>query len=71
MKAVCEKFNFAGANAFSGEPLTATNRPWFIKDAAFQVSTALNTDALFSLLFIFELSRLLNSTSSQNPTVLK
>ncbi len=38
MKAACEKFNFAGANVFSGEPLTATKGPWFVKDAAFQVN---------------------------------
>ncbi len=37
MKAACDKFNFAGANAFTGDPLTSTKGPWFVKDAAFQV----------------------------------
>ncbi len=39
MKAACEKFNFAGANVFSGEPLNTNNGPWFVKDAAFQVNS--------------------------------
>ncbi len=38
MKLVCEKFNFAGANVFTGEPLTASKGPWFVRDPAFQVN---------------------------------
>ncbi len=39
MKAACEKFNFAGANVFSGEPLTTAKGPWFVRDPAFQVNS--------------------------------
>eukprot|EP01083_Nonionella_stella_P038568 104893_1 len=32
MEDACAKFNFSGSNAFTGDPLTATKGPWFVKN---------------------------------------
>ncbi len=39
MQCASEKYNFAGANAFSGDPLTSVEGPWYVRDPKFQVSS--------------------------------
>ncbi len=37
MQAACDKFGFAGSNAFTGDPLTCTNGPCCVRDSRYQV----------------------------------
>ncbi len=39
MQCASDKYNFAGANTFTGGPLTSVEGPWYVKDPEFQVSS--------------------------------
>ncbi len=51
MKCAADKYNFAGVNAFTGDPLTSVEGPWFVRDTEYQVRSEFNqaTDLVSSL----------------------